>query len=256
MAADRPAMPAVLKRSVLVEAGHRCAIPTCRQTPIEIANIEPFAQVKKHEFPNLIALCPTCHARYDREDIDRKAMCQYKANLGLLTSRYGEVERRVIEYFAENPNESTVHLPGGMQLLVRYLSKDGYLDIGEPYMASDREHLPHGEPARVEIDRRPGEPEELTPAHPEHDRAQIQCETPFFRESRRGTLAQSRDQAGPDGPDAAATGPPFRPSAAGRPGGYARAEGQADNLHDQSQRGTSQASSQYSNKPCCRCVKL
>jgi hypothetical protein len=136
MAAGRPAVPAEVERSVLVEAGHRCAIPTCRQTPVEIAHVEPFAQVRKHEFPNLIALCPTCHARYDRGEIDRKAMRQYKANLGLLASRYGEVERRVIEYFAENPNESVVHLPGGMQILVRYLVKDGYLDVGEPYMAS------------------------------------------------------------------------------------------------------------------------
>ncbi len=136
MAADRPALPVEVKRSVLVEAGHRCAIPTCRQTPVEIAHIEPFTQVKKHEFPNLIALCPTCHTRYDQEEIDRKAMRQYKANLGLLTSRYGEVERRVIEYFAENPNESKVYLAGGMQLLVRYLVKDGYLDVGQPYMAS------------------------------------------------------------------------------------------------------------------------
>jgi hypothetical protein len=54
-------------------------------------------------------------------------MWQYKANLGLLASRYGEVERRVIEYFAENPGERVVYLAGGMQLLVRYLIKDGYL---------------------------------------------------------------------------------------------------------------------------------
>jgi hypothetical protein len=40
-------------------------------------------------------------------------MWQYKANLGLLASRYGEVERRVIEYFAENPGERVVYLAGG-----------------------------------------------------------------------------------------------------------------------------------------------
>lgn len=32
---DRPAIPAELRRRVLVKAGHRCAIPTCRRHPVE-----------------------------------------------------------------------------------------------------------------------------------------------------------------------------------------------------------------------------
>ncbi|WP_132301905.1 HNH endonuclease signature motif containing protein [Kribbella sp. VKM Ac-2568] len=54
----RPAVPAELQRDVLVEAGHRCAIPTCRATPTEICHIEPWAKAKAHRFENLIALCP------------------------------------------------------------------------------------------------------------------------------------------------------------------------------------------------------
>ncbi|MFI5521973.1 hypothetical protein [Streptomyces platensis] len=44
--------------------------------------------MQKHEFKNLIALCPTCHARFDdpHSPIDRKAMRQYKANLNPLLS--------------------------------------------------------------------------------------------------------------------------------------------------------------------------
>jgi hypothetical protein len=73
---------------VLIEAGHRCAIPTCKSTPVEIAHIIPWSKVRKREFKNLIALCPTCHARFDdpRSPIDRKAMRQYKANLNPLLS--------------------------------------------------------------------------------------------------------------------------------------------------------------------------
>jgi 5-methylcytosine-specific restriction endonuclease McrA len=63
---SRPALPRKLEREVLMEAGHRCAIPVCRQTPVEIAHIVPWAEVKGHSFDNLIALCPTCHTRYDR----------------------------------------------------------------------------------------------------------------------------------------------------------------------------------------------
>ncbi|MDH6139862.1 hypothetical protein P3T35_001862 [Kitasatospora sp. GP30] len=34
-----------------------------------------------HDFSNMIALCPTCHARFDRGQIDRPAMRDYKAGL-------------------------------------------------------------------------------------------------------------------------------------------------------------------------------
>jgi hypothetical protein len=85
---------------VLIEAGHRCAIPTCKSTPVEIAHIIPWAKVRKHEFKNLITLCPTCHARFDdpHGSIDLKAMRQYKANLNpllsiSLASRGGQADR-------------------------------------------------------------------------------------------------------------------------------------------------------------------
>lgn len=44
-----------------------------------------------------MALCPTCHTRYDKGEIDRPAMRQYKANLSVVNSRYGDVEKRVLD---------------------------------------------------------------------------------------------------------------------------------------------------------------
>jgi hypothetical protein len=121
-----------LKRAVLVEAGHRCAIPTCRHTTVDVAHIEPWAIVEGHIFSNLIALCPNCRTLYDVEKkIDRKAMLQYKANLGLLHSRYGEFERRILVYFALHPDEQVLSLPGGMDVALMYLLRDGYLAYGE-----------------------------------------------------------------------------------------------------------------------------
>ena len=38
---NRPPIPADIKRKVLVEAGHRCAIPTCRYIEVEIHHIAP-----------------------------------------------------------------------------------------------------------------------------------------------------------------------------------------------------------------------
>jgi hypothetical protein len=133
MPAGRPAIPAKLQRAVLVEAGHRCAIPTCRSTPTVFAHITPWAKVQEHTFDNLIALCPTCHARFDNDQIDRLSMLQYKANLGLLNSRYGDTERRALDYFALHEEADELELPGGMNVLLMYLIQDGFLEHGETF---------------------------------------------------------------------------------------------------------------------------
>jgi hypothetical protein len=125
--AERDAIPAALRRDVLVEAGHRCAIPTCKQTPVEIAHIIPWAKVREHAFGNLIALCPTCHSRFDRGEIDRQAMAIYKANLSVLNGRYGELERRVLTIFAERPEAQEIRLPGGHDVFLMYLLQDRLL---------------------------------------------------------------------------------------------------------------------------------
>jgi len=127
MGEGRPAIPAELKRSVLVEAGHRCAIPACRHPTTEIAHIRPWAKAQEHSFENLIALCPNCHRRFDRGEIDRRAMEQYKANLGLLNNRYSDEERRLIEYFVHNPREGEVILGGDHTFAFMYLIRDGLL---------------------------------------------------------------------------------------------------------------------------------
>jgi hypothetical protein len=124
---SRKAIPESLKRRVLVEAGHRCAIPTCRQTTTELAHIIPYSKVKEHAFDNLISLCPNCHSRYDKGEIDRQSMLKYKANLTILNSRYGDLEKRVLHTFAGQPNASDIKLPGGSLIFVKYLLDDGLL---------------------------------------------------------------------------------------------------------------------------------
>lgn len=89
-----------LQRALLVEAGHRCAIPACRQWPTEFAHITPYKTVREHTFENLIVLCPTCHSRYDNtKEIDRKSVLQYKQNLAVLNGRYTDVERQLLKEF-------------------------------------------------------------------------------------------------------------------------------------------------------------
>lgn len=93
----RPHIPIELQRAVKTEAGHRCAIPTCRQYPVEIHHITPYSKVKRHEFTNLIALCPTCHARCTNGEIDIKSVKIYKTNLGIIGSRYTQLEITLLE---------------------------------------------------------------------------------------------------------------------------------------------------------------
>lgn len=125
---SRDHIPEKLRRAVLVEAGHRCAISACRAIPTEIAHIVPWAKSKTHSFDNLIVLCPTCHARYDqRKDIDEKAMRMYKQNLSILNNRYGEFERRLFEILAKSEDRVFVVGAGG-DILVANAVKDGFFE--------------------------------------------------------------------------------------------------------------------------------
>jgi 5-methylcytosine-specific restriction endonuclease McrA len=68
----RPGIPKEIERKVLIEAGHRCSIPTCKYPRVEIAHIIPWAESFDNSFENLIALCPNCHDLYDKDKkIDR-----------------------------------------------------------------------------------------------------------------------------------------------------------------------------------------
>ncbi len=92
----RPAVPIELKRRILVEAGHRCAIPTCRATTTEIAHITPWSEAKEHKYENLISLCPNCHTRFDKGEIDKKAMLMYKDNLRFFIDKFSKFELDVL----------------------------------------------------------------------------------------------------------------------------------------------------------------
>ena len=128
MATPRDHIPNEVERRVLVEAGHRCAIPTCRATTTEIAHIIPWSETKDNSFENLIALCPTCHTRYDqKKEIDRRSIKMYKQNLSILNARYGEFERRLFGILAETKERVFVLGTGG-DLLVANAVKDGLFE--------------------------------------------------------------------------------------------------------------------------------
>lgn len=126
----RPAIAADVKRQVLVEAGHRCAIPTCREIVIEVHHIEPWSKSQDHSYGNLIALCPTCHARADRGEIDRKSLRLYKANLRYTHERFSQFEVDVLLGLAKlgvNNASQDYCLPPYNMLLVKRLLDASYI---------------------------------------------------------------------------------------------------------------------------------
>lgn len=128
MPENRPAVPAALDRAIREEAGHRCAIPTCRSTAApELAHIIPWADVREHRFDNMILLCANDHHSFDSGKISHISMKNYKANLSILNGRYSDTERRLLEWFADYGPDKGILLEGGgfLALSMRNLVRDG-----------------------------------------------------------------------------------------------------------------------------------
>jgi HNH endonuclease len=110
------------KKTALVEAGHRCAIPTCRHPTTEIAHIVSASGSRDDSFENLIALCPKCQ----KKEIDAQAMRMYKRNLAILNSRYSDFERRVFDQIAETDRRSFI-VDAGLEIALVHAVNDGFL---------------------------------------------------------------------------------------------------------------------------------
>ena len=117
----RPPIPAPVKRAVLVEAGHRCAIPTCRHTDVDIHHIVPWSRCQEHKYENLIALCPNCHRRADSGEIDRKSLRRYKYNLQFVHDKYSNLEIDILFKVSALPDGMAIHWPPFLDILVNRL---------------------------------------------------------------------------------------------------------------------------------------
>lgn len=122
-------IPTELKRKILVEAGHRCAIPTCRATTTEIAHIIPWAEVQNHTYENLIALCPNCHTRFDIGEIDKKSMYMYKDNLRFFIEKYSKFELDILFELSRLPDGHGLPYQSMYFLLIKSILEEGFVSI-------------------------------------------------------------------------------------------------------------------------------
>ncbi|MBS0206778.1 MAG: HNH endonuclease [Planctomycetes bacterium] len=85
----RSTIPQDVRIAVLTEAGYRCAVPTCRTIlAIDLHHIVHVAKGGANSSPNLLALCPTCHALYHRGIIDDESIRAWKLMLMTLTKAF------------------------------------------------------------------------------------------------------------------------------------------------------------------------
>lgn len=127
----RPPIPAEIRRRVLVEAGHRCAIPTCRYIEVDVHHIVPWAECKAHEYDNLIALCPNCHRRAGKGEIDRKSQRLYKLNLRFIHDKYSQLEMDILFEIANLPAGQGIHWPAFNKILLKRIIESGLIVVQE-----------------------------------------------------------------------------------------------------------------------------
>lgn len=129
---SRQRIPAELKRKILIEAGHRCAVPTCRSVVgVDIHHIKPWSECKEHKYLNLIALCPNCHRMAEKGDIDKKSLYLYKNNLRFLYDKFTAFEVDLLyELINLYPGEKYQFLPF-LRLLIKRLLEAGYVTYEE-----------------------------------------------------------------------------------------------------------------------------
>ncbi len=77
------------KNEVLMEAGYRCAVPTCRNIlAIDLHHIIKVSEKGGNDVTNLIALCGTCHDLYHKGVIRKDAIYNWKGLLIALNQAF------------------------------------------------------------------------------------------------------------------------------------------------------------------------
>jgi HNH endonuclease len=127
----RPPIPTELRRRVLVEAGHRYSIPTCRYIEVDVHHIISWAQCQAHEYDNLIALCPNCHRRADRGVIDRKSLRLYKINLRFAHDKYSQLELDTLFELGRMPTGQGMPWLSFMLILLKRVLDSGFISVHE-----------------------------------------------------------------------------------------------------------------------------
>jgi len=100
----RKAIPRQVALDVLTEAGYRCGVPTCRGIlALDLHHLVPVRDGGSSTLANLIALCPTCHALFERGIIPRASLLAWKAYLRSLSHAYDHAAIDLLLFLKKTP---------------------------------------------------------------------------------------------------------------------------------------------------------
>src|SRR5262249_49572254 len=114
--------PAAVRRSLLVEAKHRCAI--CRDAaPIQFHHMLDWAKVRHHDPRHMLAVCGTCHSRCTNGFIDYRSQVAYKTQLTQVAA-HGEPHGLAPAYRRIEDSELRQWLTVGERVALRALADE------------------------------------------------------------------------------------------------------------------------------------
>lgn len=99
---------------------------------VELHHITPYSASPHHDYENLIALCPNCHARADRGDIDRLSLRAYKANLRQAHDRFSQLEMDVLLELYNSRSQQLVKWPFNQFIFLKRLIDAGFVGRERP----------------------------------------------------------------------------------------------------------------------------
>jgi hypothetical protein len=125
----RKPIPANIRREVLIEAGYRCANPTCRQIlALELHHMIEVAKGGENITSNLIALCPTDHALYTTGKISADAIYAWKTVLVSLNASFDTEGINSLLFLAMSSPRNDLIISGDGVLKFSALIASGYVD--------------------------------------------------------------------------------------------------------------------------------
>jgi hypothetical protein len=89
----------------------------------------PWERVKKHEYHNLIALCPNCHRRAEKGEIDRESLRRYKANLRFAHDKFSQLEIDILFALHGKAPAHEAQWPPFLTLLITRILEAGYVRL-------------------------------------------------------------------------------------------------------------------------------
>jgi hypothetical protein len=136
--AAKPKIEAQVRRQVLIEAGYRCAVPTCRTIlAIDLHHLDPVSKGGGNTPDNLLALCPTCHALHHRGDIPAEALRVWKGMLVSLNEGINKEAKDLLLLLAmgEQERPAWYSAEGVMRLTPLIVARLVRVQPGVPEMA-------------------------------------------------------------------------------------------------------------------------